>query len=704
MMIGMTIWGLLDVIEIFMILMLTIEIRMIQRSEFVGDPISTSAWHGTLQVSKTILYGTAVDLIGKIVELLLDIEPCDFRVHEYIFKQTIATAENDRCKVCSSNAAFQTAICYSFGFGVRANFEREQDWLLRSERDAKDLEIALESLRRTKTESTKMGLLIDLGYESHLGDDYANHGILDRALIEYKAIVASREKVLGKTHFSSRRMRTLLSGLLDQCGYLDSAAEMIMNEIQITNSIDATKTEDISILKSKLARVYEKMGKYSESKSLRLEVLDEYSNESDTSKASRVVALYDLSSSSLMQGQNEEAAKRALIAIENSMKLLGPDHANTLLAQSILALAYSRLGMLHDAVKLTECVAQNRERLLGLCNSNTIESKALLGQLYFYLQRWEEARDIFRTVMNAREKIFGKTATTTIIAASNFASALARTGKTEEAASIQEEIFDKLKRTLGEEDEQTVDVMSELAVTYQFQRAWDKAEPLEMRVLDYRRCHPNNSHNKILIALRNLSDTQFNQGKWSQAAELSLEELEIRRALSKSLDEPDSEQIKAVTTAARALTYIEKWSDAITQLDREISWRKKTGTDIQMDIMEAFALAASANFKLGQLEAARTRVVEFLEASLKLNSAKISITGMIHDLAVSCESRSWLAEAEQLFVLELLIRNQICPEDQEGLERAEKGALRLLEQQGKPKGSVAFDLTNIKSKKPIKEA
>lgn len=640
--------------------------------------------------------------ILKIAELLFVIESCDFRVHAYICAQLKAAAEKDGCKACSSNAAFQIALCYSIGFGVRADRERMEHWLLQSERGPKGLERALESLRRLDPPRTSyMGELIDLGYSSPLAEDYDNQGILDQALTEYKAMVISREQVLGETHFSSRRMRSILGGLLRRAGYLESAAETIMKEISLTKRLDRARDGDITILKQMLARIYGNMGKLEEAEALNLEILHGCSENSDKYGFSRITALYHLSSNSLGQGRDEEAIKRALLAVEESMKLLGPDHYTTLKAQENLALAYTRSGLLLKAVELTEHVSRNWERLQGLNYHQTSNSQAMLGALYIKLQRWKEAHDIFATVMKVYESFFGKNSITTMIAAANFASTLAQLGQIEGAQSLQKEILGEIKRTLGEEDVNTVNLLGNLAVTYQLQEAWDKAESIETQVLDYRRRHASGgSCVELLPALQNLSYTKLKLRKWCEAAELSLEELDMRRNLCKSAnDDPDEAKLMAVMKAARALASLERWDDAIIQIDREISWRKEMEEgEVSMDIMRALSLAVSANMKLGKSEEARARLGEFFEASLQMNGAYVSFPQIIHDLATLCDSEKWWAEAEQLAVLELLVRIQICPGDQVGMEEAKRGLIRFIDLQGKPaidESGVRFDPTDI---------
>lgn len=619
----------------------------------------------------------------KITEWLLDLESCDFRVFAHTTMQFIDAAENDQCKDCSSNAAFQTALCYSLGFGVRVDPEKRQYWLFQSGKSENDFEIAIKALRRVNATTTNLGLLVNLGFVSRLSEDYKHQGLLDRARMEYEAMVTSREAILGKMHHSSRRARLVLSSLLTQSKNFESAADIIKSELQFEEIADSPNTQNILQLKSELASIYKIAGRIEESELLNLEVLDGYSNESDASNANRLLVLYQLSANSLARGRNEEAAERARTATEQSMKFLGPDHFITLNAQSELALAYSRLGLIDKAIELGKLVSKTKERLFGPEEPDTLESKKFLGNMYFEQERWEEARDVLKSVMLTRERSVGKTATITLLDASNFASVLTRLGQIDEAIALHESIFSELKNRLGDKNESTIKVMGDLATTYQFQGALDKAEDLEIQVLDYRRTHPTFGQTKYLLtALQNLSDTLYNQKKWTTCADLSIEELNIRKSMSNSPDEPDKWRIMAVTKAARALVHTQQWDSAIKLFDQEISWRHNSKIGTHTDIMEARALSASVDIKLGRLKSARIRIADFLEESLQLQGARDSFATMIHDLAESCENEAWLAEAEQLYILELLTRIQVCPETREEMKEAAEAAVRVVEGQG----------------------
>jgi hypothetical protein len=91
-------------------------------------------------------------------------------------------AEGKGCDLCYRNAAFQLAVCYSFGFAAPGDDATAKQWLDLSGRPSTDLE---EVLRRMKDQNGKAAIITDLsekGYSNDLPDRYSQDGILADAL------------------------------------------------------------------------------------------------------------------------------------------------------------------------------------------------------------------------------------------------------------------------------------------------------------------------------------------------------------------------------------------------------------------------------------------------------------------------------------------------------------------------------------------
>jgi tetratricopeptide (TPR) repeat protein len=636
---------------------------------------------------------TVFDLL-EIAKFFFELDSCDFRVQSYIARDLIAMAGYTECESCSRNAAFQLALCYSFGFGVRADIEKRQQWLLYSGRDLKELEETLNTLKQMKPPISAMSQITELGYESQLANDYESHGTMEQAILEYQAMAASRERVFGRAHFSARRMYVQLADFLRDTGNLEEAARIYIEEIRLLESQYGPKNRSAPLVKSKLARTYAKLGRFEESELTANEVLDSYSDKSKDDIALRVVALYDLSSVVLNRGNYEKAVERALAAVEESQRHLGPSHRNTWRAKGILASAYSKTGEPRKAVQLIEQVVEEKKHALGAENPETIESMNRLGPLFVALNEWEKAKGSFKEVFEALQRSDGKSALSTLRAHSNYAGALARTGEAEVAAVTLEDIISKMAGILNPADINFVGSMANLAIAYQYQGLWEKAEPIQREVLTHFQHQLGESDARTLVALRNLSDTLYNRKKWDDAAKFSSEELRISQCLSSNIDEA---MVHALTKAARSNAHLEKWDEAVPQLEQELRWRRQISMIDNIDSLEAIALAAAGYLNLRKCEEARIRVGKFFEMFLRTSQGRKSLLDIICRLAALCENNDLLEEAEELFKLATLIRQNLFPETKEGPQEKvdEEKIVELMRRQGKPTHQIVWDPTSI---------
>lgn len=608
-------------------------------------------------------------------------------------------AEFDGCDTCSRNAAFQLSLCYSFGFGVGADAEESARWLLKSGRGLDHLTEALDVLKRMDPDLTAIQQLIELGYQSQLAQDYQNQGILEQATMQYQTLALSREHAFGLSHFATRRMRVLLSDMLNDAGRLDASLLILKEDVRSLESEYGSGHGDVLVLKGKLARTYASLGRLEESESVSLEVLEGHSETPTENFAQRVDALRDLSAVSLRRGRNEQAIERGLVAFKESEKHLGLYHNNTVVAKAILASAYSKNGETWKAMGLMEQVVDAEQRMLGAERPDTIKS---LGQLHFALGNWKEAKDCFKRVLTTQGKASGQNHRSALLAASDYAAALIQTGDAKEATRILEEVLAEMAKTVGLSDIDVVNAMSNLGVAYQYEGLWQKAEPLERQVLIYRRQSHGDDHRLTLLAMRDLSDTLYRVGQWEEALSLKLEESRIREKRSET-EKPEEEIFRIIMPIARLYVFLEKWDDAVRQLELEIRLRKETSTIENVEGVEAFALAATAYLSLHKLELARKRIAAFFETLMVVNALRDSFLDMLPRLGTLCEDNGLLEEAEQLFAFLILGYPERIQDfgDKVTVEKI----TGLMHRQGKPSNYITYDPDGlIKRQKEIDKA
>jgi tetratricopeptide (TPR) repeat protein len=538
----------------------------------------------------------------------------------------------------------------------------------------------------------ELGQLINQGYQSELAETYVDQGIVAEAVAEYRAMILSREQAFGDIHFSPSRMRGLLGDILQRNEQLEEAAKIRAREIEIALQIPDFRQSDLLLLMGKLARTLEDLGQYDKSETLRLEVLEGYSKLPKGS-VGRIIALCDLSSSSLQQGKYSTTVERAQVAVDESLKVLGQDHANTFIARGILATAYFRLGEVQKAIDQNEEVLRVRKQGLGMDHRDTIEILDRLALQYHSLGQWEKAKDAFGEVWKARKKSNGESSRSALLAGNNYASTIVKLGEVEEACRIQRELLAEMMRLFGAEDQRTISVMAGLAVTYEHLRLWGEAEDLEKKVLAYRRQKLGLNHTQTLQAMRNLADTLFNQKKWAEAAELGLEEIEIRQS---TIEKPDNAMLDAVFGCTRSLVHLERWTEAAPLFDLEIKLRAEIEShNNDVERFEAIVLAATGRMKTQEWSKARQQIGSLFEASLELKNSRKSMVDKIDVLAACCQLNGWLEEAEQLFALGFLVRKACCPDDKRGFEELVKKIIQVMETQGKSDISIVFNPTSI---------
>jgi len=277
----------------------------------------------------------------------------------------------------------------------------------------------------------------------------------------------------------------------------------------------------------------------------------------------------------------------------------------------------------------------------------------------------------------------------------NYAAVLLSLGRADEGVTILE---DALTNNNDETDTTrtnlAMSIKGNLAVAYQLQRKYTQAEILGREVLAFNRAEYGNDHDDTLTSMRNLSDTLLNQRKWDEAYDLSVEEVLIRKTVS---DEPDDAKIVAISKAVVSLVKLKRWEDASSLINQEFERRRhmmktpEVEFQSRQSFMEFLALATTVSVNLQRLDEARHHIAEFLEGGDRDGPLRPSIIGTIENLAVLYDGNGFLEEAEQLYILELLIRRDFYPDEKEALRDMIKKVLEIKEKPGTTGSAIKFE-------------
>ena len=137
-------------------------------------------------------------------------------------------------------------------------------------------------------------------------------------------------------------------------------------------------------------------------------------------------------------GRLTEAITLNVQLLTDSIRILGPDHPDTLTILNNLAGAYESAGRLDEAITLYEQVLPNRTRILGEDHPDTLTSRNNLAGAYESAGRLDEAITLYEQVLTARTRVLGKDHPATLATLNALASAYKDAGFLNKATALLE--------------------------------------------------------------------------------------------------------------------------------------------------------------------------------------------------------------------------------------------------------------------------
>jgi serine/threonine protein kinase/tetratricopeptide (TPR) repeat protein len=230
-----------------------------------------------------------------------------------------------------------------------------------------------------------------------------------------------------------------------------------------------------------------------------------------------------------------EVLGMARTAYEGLVRVLGPEHADTLESRNNLAVAYVKADRIDEAIALLEENVKIKEKTLGPLHVQTLAERNNLAGAYLKANRTAEAITLLRATLAQQEEKLGRDDLDTIRTRSNLASAYQDAGQFAESRALFETIVRQRKARQGPEHPDTVSSIRTLAVVCLSDWQVAQAVPLfeEALRLD-RRLHGANDPNTI-ADLQNLAVAYRGTGRLKEAVPM----LEQALAAMKSRPEPD---------------------------------------------------------------------------------------------------------------------------------------------------------------------
>ena len=153
-------------------------------------------------------------------------------------------------------------------------------------------------------------------------------------------------------------------------------------------------------------------------------------------------------------------------AAEESGRLLGADHPDTLRSRNNLASAYQDAGRLNDAIPLHEETLKAQEQLLEPNHPDTLITRNNLASAYQDAGRLNDAIPLFEETLTTEEQLFGPDHPDTLITRNNLASAYRAAGRLNDAIPLHEETFKARTQILGPNHPHPLTSRNNLASAY----------------------------------------------------------------------------------------------------------------------------------------------------------------------------------------------------------------------------------------------
>jgi tetratricopeptide (TPR) repeat protein len=183
----------------------------------------------------------------------------------------------------------------------------------------------------------------------------------------------------------------------------------------------------------------------------------------------------------------------------------GPDHADTLRAQSNLALAYRDGGKPAQAEPLFARVCQWHKEHLGEEHPTTLATMNNLALGFAAVGSLDQARLLFLEVLCKYRRKYGPESPDSLTALINLAEICRALGKVEEALPLGEEAMQRCQRILGPDHPDTLVSMNNLATIYQTAGKGAQALALYETTLRRRQGKLGPNHPDTVRSLNNLA-------------------------------------------------------------------------------------------------------------------------------------------------------------------------------------------------------
>jgi tetratricopeptide (TPR) repeat protein len=325
--------------------------------------------------------------------------------------------------------------------------------------------------------------------------------------------------------------------------------------------------------------------------------------------ANAVVARDRLAAAYESAGRSAEAISVFQAALADRERNQGPEHPETIAARGHLAHAYQSAGRPTDAVALYERTVADSERLLGPGHPVTLGSRASLADAYQKAGQVRDAISRYEKLLGDAERVLGAGHPTTLTARASLAGAYAANGQAKPAIDQYERTLADQERMHGRDHPDAIAARAALASAYRTAGKLKEAVGQYERVLADRERVEGADHPDAIAARANLAYAYRSAGRLREA----IPQYERTLADRERVQGPDHrDTLTARSNLAAAYQQARRLTEAIPQYERALADSERMLGAGDMETLTTRCNLASAYYTVGRL----SEVVSVLQHAL----------------------------------------------------------------------------------------
>jgi tetratricopeptide (TPR) repeat protein len=270
--------------------------------------------------------------------------------------------------------------------------------------------------------------------------------------------------------------------------------------------------------------------------------------------------------------------------LSTSTRLLGPAHANAVVARDRLAAAHESAGRSAEAISVFQTALADRERNQGPEHPETIAARGHLAHAHQSAGQPADAVALYERTVADSERLLGSAHPVTLQSRASLADAYAKAGQVRDAISGYEMLLADAERGLGAGHPTTLSTRASLAAAYSANGQSKPAiEQYGRAVADHERMH-GREHPDSIAARASLASAYRSAGKLKDAI-AQYERVLAERERIEGADHPDT--IAARANLAYAYRSASRLREAIPQYERTVADRERVQGPDHRDTLTA---------------------------------------------------------------------------------------------------------------------